>query len=61
MTGSGGIVEVQGTAEGRTFERRDLNRMLDAAWNAIADINRLQAKAIASFTKVKPKLGRARR
>ena len=25
----------------------------------IADINRLQAKAIASFTKVKPKLGRA--
>lgn len=61
MTGSGGIVEVQGTAEGRTFERRDLNRMLDAAWNAIADINRMQAKAIASFTKAKPKRGRARR
>lgn len=53
MTGSGGIVEVQGTAEGRTFERRDLNRMLDAAWNAIADINRLQAKAIATFAGAK--------
>jgi ribonuclease PH len=49
MTGSGGIVEVQGTAEGRTFARRDLNRMIDAAWGAIAEINRLQAKAIATF------------
>lgn len=49
MTGSGGIVEVQGTAEGRTFARRDLNRMVDAAWNAIQHVNRLQAKAIASF------------
>jgi ribonuclease PH len=47
MTGSGGIVEVQGTAEGRTFARRDLNRMVDAAWSAIQEINRLQAKAIA--------------
>ena len=61
MTGSGGIVEVQGTAEGRTFERRDLNRMLDAAWNAIADINRMQARAIASFTKAKSGRARARR
>jgi ribonuclease PH len=59
MTGSGGIVEVQGTAEGRTFERRDLNRMLDAAWDAVEHVNKLQAKAIASFTK--PKRGRARR
>ena len=49
MTGSGGIVEVQGTAEGRTFERRDLNRMLDAAWRAIEEINRLQAKTLAGF------------
>jgi len=50
MTGSGGLIEVQGTAEGRTFERRDLNRMLDAAWDAIQRINSLQAQAIASFT-----------
>jgi len=49
MTGSGGLIEVQGTAEGRTFARRDLNRMLDAAWSAIQHINGLQAKAIASF------------
>jgi ribonuclease PH len=50
MTGSGGLIEVQGTAEGRTFERRDLNRMLDAAWDAIQRINRLQAEAIATFS-----------
>jgi ribonuclease PH len=59
MTGSGGLIEVQGTAEGRTFARRDLNRMLDAAWSAIQHINGLQAKAIASFA---PRSGvRARR
>jgi ribonuclease PH len=58
MTGSGGIVEVQGTAEGRTFARRDLNRMVDAAWSAIQEINRLQAKAIASFAGSSPRRGR---
>jgi len=60
MTGSGGIVEVQGTAEGRTFERRDLNRMLDAAWDAIAHIHHLQARAIASFAGAKRRTSRPR-
>ncbi|MEW6270582.1 MAG: ribonuclease PH [Thermodesulfobacteriota bacterium] len=60
MTGSGGLVEVQGTAEGRTFERRDLGRMLDAAWDAIQRINRLQAEAIASFAGA-ARVARARR
>lgn len=46
MTGSGGLVEVQGTAEGRTFERRDLARMLEAAWTAIEQINQAQARAV---------------
>ena len=49
MTGSGGLVEVQGTAEGRTFSRRDLTRMVDAAWDAIQRIQELQARAIASI------------
>jgi ribonuclease PH len=49
MTGSGGLVEVQGTAEGRTFARRDLSRMLDAAWRAIRRINQVQARAIAAL------------
>ncbi|MFP6663501.1 MAG: ribonuclease PH [Deltaproteobacteria bacterium] len=46
MTGSGGIVEVQGTAEGRTFSRRELNRMVDAAWNSIEEIKAIQMAAI---------------
>ncbi|MEO2169427.1 MAG: ribonuclease PH [bacterium] len=46
MTGSGGIVEVQGTAEGRTFSRRELNRMVDAAWNSIEEIKAIQSAAI---------------
>jgi len=47
MTGSGGLVEVQGTAEGRTFGRKDLDRMLDAAWKAIVGIQKLQKEAVA--------------
>ena len=46
MTASGGIVEVQGTAEGRTFGRRDLDRMVEAAWRAIARIHRVQRRAL---------------
>ena len=51
MTGSGGLVEVQGTAEGRTFERDDLNAMLDAAWNAIRGFNKIQERAVADWVK----------
>jgi len=51
MTGSGGLVEVQGTAEGRTFQREDLTRMLDGAWAAIEGYNRLQERALASYAK----------
>lgn len=45
MTGSGGLVEVQGTAEGRTFSRRELNRMVDAAWASIEEIKGQQQTA----------------
>lgn len=55
MTGSGGLVEVQGTAEGRTFERDDLNKMLDAAWTAIRGYNTLQERALEAYAK---KVGR---
>ncbi len=51
MTGSGGLVEVQGTAEGRTFERADLTNMLDGAWDAIRTFNATQAKALESWRK----------
>ena len=46
MTGKGGIVEVQGTAEGATFDRSELNQLLDLAQSAIGD---LIAKQNASF------------
>ncbi len=38
MTGSGAVVEVQGTAEGEPFPRADLDRLLDLAGRGIADI-----------------------
>ena len=38
MTGSGGLVEVQGTAEGRTFDRTQLDRLLDLAASGITEI-----------------------
>lgn len=46
MTGKGGIVEVQGTAEGATFDRSELNQLLDLAQAAIGE---LIAKQNASF------------
>ncbi len=38
MTGSGKLIEVQGTAEGAPFARKDLDRMLSAAARACRDI-----------------------
>jgi len=38
MTGSGKIVEVQGTAEGDPFDRDQLDRMLDLATKGIAEL-----------------------
>jgi ribonuclease PH len=38
MTGSGKIVEVQGTAEGEPFDRSQLDRMLDLAGKGISEL-----------------------
>ncbi len=38
MTGSGDLVEIQGTAEGGTFTRDELNRMIDTAAAGIAGL-----------------------
>jgi ribonuclease PH len=38
MTGSGKIVEVQGTAEGEPFDRSQLDRMLDLAAKGISEL-----------------------
>lgn len=48
MTGSGGLIEVQGTAEGDPFTRDQLNSMLDFAAKGIGELVELQAKATSS-------------
>ena len=47
MTGEGEYVEVQGTAEGRSFSRSDLNAMLELAERGIAQLIAKQAAALA--------------
>jgi ribonuclease PH len=48
MTGSGGFVEVQGTAEGAPFTQQDLDAMLAAARSAIAVLLERQRVALAA-------------
>jgi len=48
MTGSGGIVEVQGTAEGRPFSRVQVDALLDLAGAGIERLARLQRQALAA-------------
>lgn len=47
MTGGLGLVEVQGTAEGVTFDRQELNAMLDLAQQGIQQLIALQKAALA--------------
>jgi ribonuclease PH len=45
MTGSGGIIEIQGTAEGAPFARSELNALLDLAQAGIAQLVEAQKNA----------------
>jgi ribonuclease PH len=47
-TKSGGLVEVQGTAEGDPFPRSDLDALLDLATSGLEKLFAAQAKALAS-------------
>ncbi len=47
MTGAGRYVEVQGTAEGHTFDRTELNALLQLAENGIKELAQLQASSRA--------------
>ncbi|MGB8855356.1 MAG: ribonuclease PH [Burkholderiales bacterium] len=47
MTGSGGIVEVQGTAEGAAFSRAEMDAMLDLAAQGIMQLVIAQKNALA--------------
>jgi ribonuclease PH len=46
MTGSGGFVEIQGTAERTPFQDKDLRRMTEASRKAIVQLTRLQMKSL---------------
>jgi len=47
-TGGGKFVEVQGTAEGEPFDREQLTAMTGLAMGGIAELGRIQDKAIAA-------------
>lgn len=46
---TGQLIEIQGTAEGRTFSREQLNQMLDVAWSGCQNLFKEQEKIIGSF------------
>ena len=46
MTGSGGFVEVQGTAEQGTFSRAELAKLLALAERGLKAVHRAQRKAL---------------
>ena len=48
MTGNGGFVEVQGTAEGAPFSRAEMDALLALAANGLNQLNAAQVAAIAS-------------
>ncbi|MFN5510917.1 MAG: ribonuclease PH [Burkholderiales bacterium] len=52
MTGSGGIVEIQGTAEGLPFSRTQVDHLLDLAASGIAELSQAQQRAIAADGRV---------
>jgi ribonuclease PH len=47
MTGSGQLVEVQGTAEGAPFDRAELDALLDLATSGIVELTKVQQAALA--------------
>ncbi|SFI65666.1 ribonuclease PH [Nitrosomonas sp. Nm34] len=48
MTGSLGLVEIQGTAEGAAFTRKELDAMLDLAQQGIQELIALQKEVLAA-------------
>ncbi|MCD6310710.1 MAG: ribonuclease PH [Candidatus Eremiobacteraeota bacterium] len=49
MTGTGKLVEIQGTSERGTFDRKDLLAMLDYAEKGIGELSRIQKEAITDI------------
>lgn len=47
MTGTGGLIEIQGSAEGATFSREQFNILMDLAEKGVADLVTAQKAAVA--------------
>jgi ribonuclease PH len=47
MTGGGDFVELQGTAEGETFSRKEMDELLGLAGRGIAELIAHQRRALA--------------
>lgn len=50
MTGSGKFVEIQGTAEGRPFSRKEMQELLDLAQKGIGELIALQKKLLGDLS-----------
>lgn len=48
MTGQGGLIEIQGTAEGAAFSKQELDEMLALAQAGIVELVQLQQEALSS-------------
>jgi ribonuclease PH len=46
MTGSGKFVEIQGTAEGDAFTKKEMDGLIEIAQNGIKVLTRIQKKAL---------------
>ena len=46
MTGKGGIIEIQGTAEGPAFTRTELTKLIDLAEEGISELSKMQKNAL---------------
>ncbi len=49
MTGTGKFVEIQGTAEHKTFSREQLDQLLNLAEQGIVDLTRIQRESFGKF------------
>jgi ribonuclease PH len=52
MTGAGGLVEVQGTGEGRPFSREELDRLLALATDGVAQLIAIQKEALGETARL---------
>ena len=47
MTGSGGMIEIQGTAEGQAFSKDELSQLLHLGEKGIKELIELQKKTLS--------------